>query len=117
MSQTVKCFPKVIIGVSQSINKFDKEGKILFLLVRLAYRNFAALVILNFYTFFLQEVLEEIRDEREKEALPAGESVVESEQEDSGIVLVACKDERSCMQLEDFITHGAQKVFLTLYLV
>lgn len=33
----------------------------------------------------------------------------ESEQDDSGIVLVACKDERSCMQLEDFITHGAQK--------
>lgn len=43
MSQTVKCFIKVIIGnVSQSINKFDKEGKTLFLLVRLAYRNFTA---------------------------------------------------------------------------
>lgn len=57
----------------------------------------------------LSDVLEEIRDEREKEAFLAGEIVVESEQDDSGIVLVACKDERSCMQLEDFITHGAQK--------
>lgn len=36
--------------------------------------------------------------------------MVEGDDDYSGIVLVACKDERSCMQLEDFITNGPQKV-------
>lgn len=34
----------------------------------------------------------------------------------NGIVLVACKDERSCMQLEDCITNNSQKVHLDYYL-
>lgn len=59
----------------------------------------------------MQEVLEEIEEER-KQAFPRGEHLVEEDDDDSGIVLVACKDERSCMQLEDFITNGPHKVFL-----
>lgn len=58
----------------------------------------------------LQEILEEIEEERQKQALPR-EDLVESEEVDSGIVVVACKDECSCMQLEDFIANGPQKVF------
>lgn len=37
--------------------------------------------------------------------------MVGGEEDDSGIVLVACRDERSCMQLEECITNGPQKVF------
>ncbi|KAL6961719.1 DNA repair endonuclease uvh1 [Sarracenia purpurea var. burkii] len=58
----------------------------------------------------LREVLEEIQEESEKKALSSGEPVIEGEEDDNGIVLVACKDERSCMQLEDCITKGPQKV-------
>lgn len=58
----------------------------------------------------MQEVLEEIEEERQQ-AFPR-ERLVEEDDDDSGIVLVACKDERSCMQLEDFITNGRHKVFL-----
>ncbi|XP_057511388.1 DNA repair endonuclease UVH1 isoform X1 [Actinidia eriantha] len=58
----------------------------------------------------LREVLEEIAEEREKQALSRVEPVVDGEEDDSGIVLVACKDERSCMQLEDCITKGPHKV-------
>ncbi|XP_021813564.1 DNA repair endonuclease UVH1 isoform X1 [Prunus avium] len=57
----------------------------------------------------LSEVLEEIEEERQQ-AFPRGEHLVEEDDDDSGIVLVACKDERSCMQLEDFITNGPHKV-------
>lgn len=49
----------------------------------------------------LREVLEEIEEERQKQGLS---------EDDSGIVLVACKDERSCMQLEECITNGPKKV-------
>ncbi|KAK2970371.1 hypothetical protein RJ640_012951 [Escallonia rubra] len=58
----------------------------------------------------LREVLEEIEEEREKRVLAREELVVEGEDDDSGIVLVACKDEHSCMQLEDCITNGPHKV-------
>ncbi|XP_021673160.2 DNA repair endonuclease UVH1 isoform X1 [Hevea brasiliensis] len=57
----------------------------------------------------LREILEEIEEERQKQAL-SREDLVESEEVDSGIIVVACKDECSCMQLEDFITNGHQKV-------
>lgn len=57
----------------------------------------------------LHEVLQEIEEEREKQALLSGEQIVELG-EDNGIVLVVCKDEYSCMQLEDCITKGPQKV-------
>ncbi|XP_024030660.1 DNA repair endonuclease UVH1 isoform X2 [Morus notabilis] len=49
----------------------------------------------------LREVLEEIEEERQKQGLS---------EDDCGIVLVACKDERSCMQLEECITAGPKKV-------
>ncbi|XP_030946954.1 DNA repair endonuclease UVH1 [Quercus lobata] len=55
----------------------------------------------------LREVLEEIEGERQKQR---EEFQVEGEENDSGIVLVACKDERSCMQLEECILNSTQKV-------
>ena len=58
----------------------------------------------------LQEVLEEIEEERRKQALTREELLVGGEEDDNGIVLVACKDERSCMQLEECIMNGQQKV-------
>ncbi|PON53937.1 DNA repair protein [Trema orientale] len=57
----------------------------------------------------LREVLEEIEEERQKQAL-SREELVESDEDGSGIVLVACKDERSCIQLEECITNGPRKV-------
>uniref|UniRef100_A0A2N9HVS1 ERCC4 domain-containing protein n=1 Tax=Fagus sylvatica TaxID=28930 RepID=A0A2N9HVS1_FAGSY len=54
----------------------------------------------------LREVLEEIEGERQKQR---EELLVEGEENDSGIVLVACKDERSCMQLEECILNSPQK--------
>lgn len=58
----------------------------------------------------LREVLEEIEEEREKQAISNDECVVESAQDDNGIVLVACKDEHSCVQLEECITSSPNKV-------
>ncbi|CAN0842691.1 DNA repair endonuclease UVH1 [Linum grandiflorum] len=55
----------------------------------------------------LREILEEIEDER---TTKQDENFAESDELDSGIVLVACKDERSCMQLEDCMTKGPRKV-------
>lgn len=57
----------------------------------------------------LSEVLVEIEEERQKRAL-SGEILLDGEEDNNGIVLVACKDERSCMQLEDCISHNPQKV-------
>lgn len=57
----------------------------------------------------LREILEEIGEERQR--VESGEEdQVESEGVDNGIVLVACKDECSCMQLEDCIMHSPRKV-------
>ncbi|KAL2327790.1 hypothetical protein Fmac_021217 [Flemingia macrophylla] len=36
----------------------------------------------------------------------------EGKDTNNGIVLVACKDERSCLQLEEFITNGPKKVLI-----
>lgn len=63
---------------------------------------------------FFQEILEEIQEEREKQVSSREELIHEGETEYNGMVLVACKDERSCMQLEDCITKGTQKVSKTL---
>lgn len=60
--------------------------------------------------FLWQEILEEIEQERQKANLPGEECLVKGEDSDSGIVLITCKDERSCMQLEDIITNNPQKV-------
>ncbi|KAL4326112.1 hypothetical protein GQ457_11G021810 [Hibiscus cannabinus] len=57
----------------------------------------------------LREILEEIEEERQKQAL-SGEALLDVEEDNNGIILVACKDECSCMQLEDCITNGSQKV-------
>ncbi|OIS99720.1 PREDICTED: DNA repair endonuclease UVH1 [Nicotiana attenuata] len=58
----------------------------------------------------LLDVLVEIQEERDKRALSGEEKDHLDEGDDNGIVLVACKDEHSCMQLEDCITNGPQKV-------
>jgi DNA excision repair protein ERCC-4 len=60
-------------------------------------------------TLLLQEILEEIGEERQR--VESGEEdQVESGGVDNGIVLVACKDECSFMQLEDCIMHSPRKV-------
>ncbi|XP_057976377.1 DNA repair endonuclease UVH1 [Malania oleifera] len=58
----------------------------------------------------LREILEEIKEEREKKAWSSEELAAKDQGDDRSIVLVACKDERSCMQLEDCILNGTQKV-------
>ncbi|KAL5551305.1 hypothetical protein UlMin_001481 [Ulmus minor] len=58
----------------------------------------------------LREILEEIEEESQKRALSGEQLCGEGEEDDNGIVLVACKDDRSCMQLEECITNGPQKV-------
>ena len=58
----------------------------------------------------------EIQEERDKHALSGEEKDHLGDGDDNGIVLVACKDEYSCMQLEDCITNGSQKVFPISYL-
>lgn len=65
----------------------------------------------------LQEVLEEIEEERQRQASSRKEFLLEGEENDHSIVLVACKDECSCMQLEDCIRNGSQKVFGLLYVL
>ncbi|KAL2348212.1 hypothetical protein Fmac_002212 [Flemingia macrophylla] len=58
----------------------------------------------------LREVLEEVEEERQKQGMLREEVWAEGEDTNNGIVLVACKDERSCLQLEEFITNGPKKV-------
>ncbi|KAL6008507.1 DNA repair endonuclease uvh1 [Asimina triloba] len=57
----------------------------------------------------LREILEEIEEERQKRAVSTEVEIEDDAEEDHGIVLVACKDERSCMQLEDCIGKGPEK--------
>lgn len=56
------------------------------------------------------EVLEEVEEERQKQGVLREEVLAQGEDTDNGIVLVACKDERSCLQLEECITNGPKKV-------
>ncbi|MCD7460901.1 DNA repair endonuclease uvh1 [Datura stramonium] len=58
----------------------------------------------------LLDVLVEIQEERDEQASSGEEKDHMGDGDDNGIVLVACKDEYSCMQLEDCITNGSQKV-------
>ncbi|XP_076915461.1 DNA repair endonuclease UVH1-like [Bidens hawaiensis] len=58
----------------------------------------------------LREILEEIEAEREKQATTNDEHGAESNQDNNGIVLVACKDEHSCVQLDECITSSPNKV-------
>lgn len=59
-------------------------------------------------------MLEEIEEERQKKVFSV-DTELENANDDSGIILVACKDERSCMQLEEFIEKGSQKVCSVMY--
>ncbi|RDX86604.1 DNA repair endonuclease UVH1, partial [Mucuna pruriens] len=58
----------------------------------------------------LREVLEEVEEERQKQGMLREEVLAEGEDTDNGIILVACKDERSCLQLEECITNSPKKV-------
>ncbi|XP_028762572.1 DNA repair endonuclease UVH1 isoform X2 [Neltuma alba] len=58
----------------------------------------------------LREVLEEIEEERRKQGVSGEDVLSEGEGNDNGIVLVACKDERSCLQLEECIINSPEKV-------
>ncbi|BAU00395.1 hypothetical protein VIGAN_10198400 [Vigna angularis var. angularis] len=58
----------------------------------------------------LREVLEEVEEERQKAGMLGEEIFTEGEDTDNGIVLVACKDEMSCLQLEECITGSPEKV-------
>lgn len=58
----------------------------------------------------LLDILQEIQEEREGKSLSGEELITEDCAYDNGIVLVACKDEHSCMQLEDCINKGSHKV-------
>ncbi|KAK4486509.1 hypothetical protein RD792_009192, partial [Penstemon davidsonii] len=60
----------------------------------------------------LLEILVEIQDERQKQAMAGEDLIVGDDRDQNGIVLVACKDEHSCMQLEDCIIRGPHKVML-----
>ena len=64
-------------------------------------------------------MLEEIEDERQRlktEKATEGPSEITGEKEEDA-VLVACKDERMCLQLQEVVRHGPQKVNLTLGLL
>lgn len=67
----------------------------------------------TFCLYLMQEILEEIEAEREKQAT-SSEECVETFQGDNGIVLVACKDEHSCVQLEECITNNPNKVYFIM---
>lgn len=58
----------------------------------------------------MQELLEEIEEERRKETQSTGQPMPEGAGDNSDIVLVACKDERSCLQLEECISKGQHQV-------
>ncbi|KAK6146390.1 hypothetical protein DH2020_020259 [Rehmannia glutinosa] len=58
----------------------------------------------------LRDILVEIQEERQKQAMTGEEVIVGGEGDLNGIILVACKDEHSCMQLQDCITKGQHEV-------
>lgn len=61
----------------------------------------------------VQEVLEEIEEDRRRlksENATEGPSEIAEDEEDA--VLVTCKDERMCQQLQEVVHHGSQKVHL-----
>ncbi|CAI9095598.1 OLC1v1031586C1 [Oldenlandia corymbosa var. corymbosa] len=58
----------------------------------------------------LREILGEIQEGRERQSLTDEDLITDYSGNDNGIVLVACKDEHSCMQLEDCIKKGSHKV-------
>ncbi|KAG0565454.1 hypothetical protein KC19_8G191500 [Ceratodon purpureus] len=68
---------------------------------------------------FLREVLEEIEEERQRlklERATEGPSETTRKEEEDAVV-IACKDERMCLQLQQVVLHGTQEVNLTLGLL
>lgn len=64
-------------------------------------------------------MLEEIEEERRRlkiEKEIEGPSTIAGDEEEDA-VLVACKDERMCQQLQDVVRHGPQKVNPTVLLL
>ncbi|KZV32244.1 hypothetical protein F511_29423 [Dorcoceras hygrometricum] len=57
----------------------------------------------------LREILTEIQEERQKQAMVREDSLGGGK-DHNGIILVACKDEHTCLQLQDFINNGQHKV-------
>ncbi|VFQ66392.1 unnamed protein product [Cuscuta campestris] len=58
----------------------------------------------------LRDVLLEVQEEREKKATCSGDEIAAQDEEiDNSIVLVACRDEHSCVLLESCITNCPQK--------
>lgn len=55
-------------------------------------------------------MLEEIEEHRKETQSREGQLAVEDGRDNSNFVLVACKDERSCLQLEDCIFKGPNQV-------
>lgn len=53
----------------------------------------------------------EIQGERQKQEIAGVEPTVGGEDDQNGNILVACKDEHTCIQLQDCITKGRHKVF------
>lgn len=60
----------------------------------------------------LREILIEIQEERQRQATVGEELLVGGDEDQNGIILVACMDEHTCMQLQDFINNGQHKVML-----
>ncbi|XP_073123303.1 DNA repair endonuclease UVH1 [Henckelia pumila] len=60
----------------------------------------------------LCEILIEVQEERQKQDMVGEELSVGGEEDHNGIILVACKDEHTCMQLQDLINKGQHKVML-----
>lgn len=60
----------------------------------------------------LREVLEEIQEEIQliNSSKPESRSCADAWNEGAGTVLVACKDERTCLQLQNCISKGPQKL-------
>lgn len=58
----------------------------------------------------LRELLQELSEEQRKVDGENVQHVHEDESNESGIVLVACKDERSCLQLQECISKGPHQV-------
>lgn len=58
----------------------------------------------------LHDILMEIQGERQKQEIAGVEPTVGGEDDQNGNILVACKDEHTCIQLQDCITKGRHKV-------
>ncbi|KAG0501147.1 hypothetical protein HPP92_001219 [Vanilla planifolia] len=58
----------------------------------------------------LRELLEEIKERKEEVLSNQGNGLVGGANENNDLVLIACKDERSCLQLEECLLKGPHQV-------